>query len=69
MCFGGPKLESAVDLREVHRPLVARGLNAGHFDQVANHVKSIMEDMQVPQAEIDETLGAIASFKNDILDL
>lgn len=66
--FGGPKLEQGLDLRKIHKPLVEKGLNEEMFNAVAVHVQEIMQQMKVPQADIEEALGAVAAFKPDILN-
>ncbi|SCA55962.1 putative Group 1 truncated hemoglobin GlbN [Candidatus Terasakiella magnetica] len=66
--FGGPKLDHELDLRAVHRPLVARGMNESHFNKVAEHVIDILREMHTEESDITAAIEKIATFKDDILD-
>ncbi|MEK7775342.1 MAG: group 1 truncated hemoglobin [Candidatus Zixiibacteriota bacterium] len=67
MAFGGPNKYSGKDLRTAHAPLVARGLNGGHFDAVAGHLKATLEQLGVEKSLVDEVIGAAASTRKDVL--
>ncbi len=66
--FGGPELETEIDMRAVHAPLVKeKGLNEEHFNLLATIVQTILQEMHVNEEDVSEAMIAIASFKDDIL--
>lgn len=65
--FGGPNNYTGKSMRIAHAGAVARGLNDHHFDLVAGHLKSAMQELKVPSELIDEALTIVASTRNDVL--
>lgn len=66
--FGGPNHYSGKDLRNVHRNAVAHGLNGHHFDLVATHLRSAMEELDVNPQLIDEAIMIVGTTRNDVLN-
>lgn len=69
MAFGGPSGYDGKDLRAAHAPLVKQGLNEDHFNSVANHLQSTLEELNVPEALILEAMSIAGSTKSDVLGL
>jgi hemoglobin len=66
--LGGPVEYQGRDLRAAHQKLVKeQGLGDAHFDAVAGHLKSTLEELGVDKGVIDEALGAIGGMRNDVL--
>ena len=68
MAFGGPVQYSGANMRKAHERLVARGLSDAHFDKVASHLKSAMEDLSVPPSLITEALSIVETTRPDVLN-
>ncbi len=67
--FGGPDEYKGRDLRIAHQGLVKNmGLNDQHFDAVATHLKSTLEELDVGNALITRVLELVGSTRNDVLD-
>ena len=69
MAFGGPNNYTGTDMRTAHAPLVAKGLNESHFNAVAGHLQSTLEELDVPADLIAEVMAIAGSTKNDVLGL
>lgn len=69
MAFGGPNDYSGADMRTAHAPLVAKGLNEDHFNAVAGHLQSTLEELNVPADLIAEVMAIAGSTKDDVLGL
>ncbi len=67
--FGGPAHYTGKDMRTAHAHLVARGLNESHFQAVAGHLKSTLEELNVPKELIDQVMAIAASTHDDVLGL
>jgi hemoglobin len=67
MAFGGPNNYTGEDMRKGHAHLVERGLNDEHFDAVAGHLKSTLEELTVAEELINEVLGIVETTRNDVL--
>jgi hemoglobin len=65
--FGGPEENKGRDLREAHADLVKKGLNDAHFDAVARHLTSTLQELGVEQPLVDEALGKIAPLRTTVL--
>jgi hemoglobin len=66
--FGGPAEYKGRDLRTAHATLVAeRGLSDVHFDAVAQHLKTTLEDLHIQPALIDEVLAIVGSTRAQVL--
>jgi len=64
--FGGPTPWTGKDLRKAHANLP--GLNETHFNAIAGHLKSTLEDLKVKQGLIDEVMTIAGSVKDDVLN-
>lgn len=64
MAFGGPQYPSA-GLRKAHAHLK---LDDSHFDAVAGHLQSTLEELKVPADLIGEVMAIAASTKDDVLN-
>ena len=67
MAFGGPNHYTGTDMRSAHAPLVARGLNEDHFNAVAGHLQSTLEELNVPANLVSEVMAIAGSTKDDVL--
>jgi len=67
MAFGGPNNYTGRDMRKAHAKLVADGLNESHFNAVAGHLQSTLEELNVPANLIEQVMGIVASTKDDVL--
>ena len=67
MAFGGPNNYTGLDLRQGHAHLVQNGLNDSHFDAVAVHIQSTLEELNVPADLIGEVMSAAAGTRGDVL--
>jgi hemoglobin len=65
--FGGPAQHKGRDLREAHAGLVKRGLSDAHFDAVARHLKSTLEELGVEAPLIEEALGIVGGTRKEVL--
>jgi hemoglobin len=66
--FGGSTRYSGEDLRQAHGHLVARGLSDQHFDAVADHLQSTLEELSVPATLVEEIMAIVESTRNDVLN-
>lgn len=66
--FGGPTAYTGKSLREAHAPLLEKGLNDSHFNAVAEHLQSTLEEMGVMPSEIAQVMKIVAAARNDILN-
>lgn len=64
--FGGPIPWTGKDMRKAHAHLT--GLNETHFNAIAGHLKSTLEDLKVKKDLIDEVLAIAGSAKDDVLN-
>ena len=67
VAFGGPNRYSGRDLRIAHAPLLKRGLVASHFDSVATHLRSTLEELGIDSASIQEVLNIVEGTRADVL--
>lgn len=68
MVFGGPSEYTGKDLRVAHAPLVENGLNEMHFNAVAGHLQSALEELNVDSEVVDEVMATAASTIDDVLN-
>lgn len=68
MAFGGPNDYTGRDLRTAHARLVKNGLGDAHFDAIANHLATTLQELGVDQPMIDEAVGIVAGTREDVLD-
>jgi hemoglobin len=67
--FGGPNHYKGKDMRAAPAHLIKRGQNEEHFNAVAGHLKSTLQELNAPANLIDEVLAIAASTHDDALDL
>lgn len=68
MVFGGPNEYTGKDMRTAHAQLVEDGLEESHFDAVAAHLKSTLEDLNVDGDAIAEVMAIAESTRDDVLN-
>lgn len=67
--LGGPVEFQGRSLRAAHQKLVKeQGLGDAHFDAVAGHLKSTLEELGVDAGIVSEALTAIGGMRNDVLN-
>lgn len=66
MVFGGPNRYSGKDMREAHKHMA---LTETHFNAVAENLVATLQELGVPQADIDEIVGIAVSVKADVLNV
>jgi hemoglobin len=67
--FGGPVEQRGRDLRTSHAALVKnRGLSDVHFDAVAEHLRSTLQELEIDLPLQDEVMAIIASTRAAVLD-
>ncbi len=69
MAFGGPAHYSGKDLRAGHAHMVARGLNAEHFDAVMENLGATLKELNVPDHLIAQAAAVAQSTRQDVLGL
>ena len=67
MAFGGPNSYTGEDMRKGHAHLVAKGLNDDHFNAVAGHLQSTLEELGVAEDLVAEVMTIAESTRNDVL--
>ncbi len=68
MALGGPIKFTGKDIRHAHVHLVKMGLDDKHFDAVAMHLDTVLENNNV-SVELRETIGAVVEqCRIDVLD-
>ncbi len=65
--FGGSTHYTGKSLRNAHADAVSKGLSHRHFDLVAAHLKSAMQELHVPHDLIEEALAIVGSTRSDVL--
>lgn len=69
VAFGGPDEYKGRDMREAHAHLVRdKGLGDVHFDAVARHLQSTLEELGVAKDLIDEAMATVGATRNEVLD-
>ncbi|MCI5048809.1 MAG: group 1 truncated hemoglobin [Rickettsiales bacterium] len=67
---GGPNRYNGKSIREAHKRLVTdKGLSDSHFDAVAGHLASALEELGVAEGLIKETLSIVETTRADVLNL
>ena len=66
--LGGPGEYQGRNLRAAHAKLVnEQGLADRHFDAVASHLKTTLEELGVEQALVNEAITAIGGMRDEVL--
>lgn len=63
--FGGPIPWTGKDMREAHRDMP--DLNDTHFNAIAEHLQSTLQDLKVDKALIDQVMAIAESTRADVL--
>ena len=64
--FGGPNNYSGRDMREAHKHLA---LTEDHFNAVAGHLQSTLQELNVAPDLINDVMAIAASTHDDVLNL
>lgn len=67
MAFGGPNSYTGEDMRKGHAHLVEKGLNDDHFNAVAGHLQTTLEELGVAADLVGEVMAIAESTRNDVL--
>jgi len=62
---GGPCVYIGRDLKTAHQGL---GITEADWNATVGHLTATLDKFKVPEKEKNEVLGAISSFKNDIVE-
>ena len=66
--LGGPKLSNGKAMDAAHRRLVLeKGLNDTHFDAVAKHLNSTLEELGANPVDIQPVTGAVDGMRDQVL--
>tara|TARA_Y100000590_G_scaffold171020_1_gene195660 strand:+ start:882 stop:1253 length:372 start_codon:yes stop_codon:yes gene_type:complete len=65
--FGGPSEYKGRDLTSAHSHLIKeKGLHAGHFDKVADHLKLTLAELGLSDDLINQSLAIVGSTKSQV---
>lgn len=67
MVTGGPNEYTGKDMRTVHAPLVAKGLNDSHVDIVIEHLGAALKSAGVSDEKIANVAKIANSVRSDVL--
>lgn len=67
LVFGGPNAYTGKDLRSAHAGLVKNGLSDLHFDAVAKHLQTTLDQLNVPDDLKTQIMTIAGSVRNDVL--
>jgi hemoglobin len=65
--FGAPMNYTGKSMKSAHAHLVENGLNDSHFDAVAGHLVSTLQELNVATELINEVIAIAEITRNDIL--
>jgi len=68
MAFGGPNNYSGTDMRTAHAKFVEMGLDDSHFDAVVEDLAATLQELNVPQALIEQVAAVAETTRNDVLN-
>ncbi|CAH1205339.1 Group 1 truncated hemoglobin GlbN [Candidatus Nitrotoga sp. BS] len=68
MVFGGPNNYTGKNMRDAHKPLIAKGLNDSHVDAVIEHLGSTLKELGAADADIAEVAAIANGARNDVLN-
>lgn len=67
--FGGAPNYSGASMRNAHKNAVEeKGLNDTHFDIVAGHLQSTLQELNVPSDLINQVMSIAAGTREDVLN-
>lgn len=67
MAFGGPNNYTGTDMRNAHSRLVKMGLDNSHFDAVMEHLTATLQELNAPEALINQVTTIAEGARNDVL--
>jgi hemoglobin len=67
MAFGGPSKYSGRDLRVAHAGLVQQGLTDQHFDAIARHLQTTLDELGVDSATTTEVMAIVGQTRQHVL--
>jgi hemoglobin len=65
--FGGSPNYSGKSLRQAHKGAVAHGLTDTHFDAVAGHLQTTLQELGVAPALVSQVMQIAGGTRNDVL--
>lgn len=65
MAFGGPNNYTGKDMREAHKHM---HLTEEHFGAVAEALIATLQELNVPQEDIDSVVSLVLTTKDDVLN-
>lgn len=68
MAFGGPNNYSGTDMRTAHAKFVEMGLDDSHFDAVVEDLAATLQELNVPQALIEQVAAVAETTRADVLN-
>lgn len=68
MAFGGPSDYDIQALRQVHKPLVEKGMGETHFVAVVDHLLATCEELGVAPGDIEEVRAIVNAVRDDVLN-
>ena len=66
MAFGGPNAYTGKDMREAHKHM---NLTEEHFMAVAENLIGALQELDVPQEDIDAVIAICLTVKDDVLNV
>lgn len=66
--FGGAPNYSGKSLREAHKASVEKGLSDVHFNAVAGHLQTTLQELGVAPHLIDQVMTIAGSTRNEVLN-
>lgn len=67
LVFGGPNAYTGKDLRSAHAGLVKNGLSDLHFNAVAKHLQTTLDQLNVPDDLKTQIMTIAGSVRDDVL--
>jgi hemoglobin len=67
LALGGPNPYTGRELRVAHARPVKRGLNSGHFGEVARLLSETLLELDVERPLVEEVMSIVASTHDDVL--
>ncbi|MGB4101558.1 MAG: group 1 truncated hemoglobin [Alphaproteobacteria bacterium] len=68
VAFGGQNNYNGASMRVAHKKLVERGLSDQHFDAVAEHLRTALQELSVTDGMIAEALAIVETTRQDVLN-
>jgi len=66
MAFGGPNAYQGKDMAAAHRHLIPH-LEEFHFNAIVEHFVATLQELGVPQDDIDAAVSVVATTKDSVL--